>query len=154
MGRLDAVTVPFLLLAKDPAQLLFGVGIGNATHSSLGPAFTGRYNYLLEPFLITTLSVVVSELGVLGLCLLLGVYWLIYSDCRAVADSESKVMSGIALGWAGVTAVMVLSLPYKNLIPSAALSFLFWYLSGVIAAERMRLPYGARRASADQAMEV
>ena len=143
VGRWDALVVPLRLLARDPAQLMFGLGIGNASHSSLGQQFTGRYNSLLEPFLITTFSVVVSEFGVLGLCLLIGVYWLIFSDCRVVASSANALMSSIALAWAGITLVMLMSLPYKNLIPSVGLSYLFWYFSGLIAAERMRLAYAA-----------
>jgi hypothetical protein len=150
VGRLDAMVVPLGVIAKDPAQLMFGLGLGNASKSSLGPRFTGRYNYLLEPFLMSTFSVVVSELGVLGLCLLVGLYWLIFVDCRAVALSASPLMSGIALGWAGVTAVMLICLPYTNMIPSPALSYLFWYFSGLIAAERMRLVY----ASAEGLVEV
>jgi hypothetical protein len=141
MGRLDSIVVPLRVLARDPAQLVFGLGVGNASHSSLGVRFTGRYNYILEPFLITTFAVVVSELGLLGICLLLWVHWLILSDCRVMARSEDRLMSSIALGWAGVTMVMVLSLPYKNLIPYSSLTFLFWYFSGLIAAGRMRLAY-------------
>ncbi len=145
VGRVDSIVVPLRLLSRDPAQLVFGVGLGNASHSSLGHQFTGKYNYLWEPFLLTTVSVVESELGLLGLFLLVAVYWLIYSDCRALARSDSPLMGALALGWAGATAVMALSLPYKNLIPSAAMSFLFWYFSGLIAAARMRLDYEAAR---------
>ena len=147
-GRLDSIVVPWQVLAKDPARLVFGLGPGNASHSSLGPKFTGRYNYLLEPFMTTTFAVIVSELGALGLCLVLALYWKIFSDCRAVAGAANPLMGGIALGWAGVTGVMLVSIAYKNLIPSAALSFLFWYLSGVVAAERQRLAYAVQRSGA------
>lgn len=138
VGRVDAIVVPLGVISRDPAQLVFGLGPGNANKSSLGPMFTGRYNYLLEPFLMSTFSVVVSELGVLGLCLLICLHWVVFSDCRAVAFSASPFMSSIALGWAGVTLVMLICLPYAKVIPSAGISYLFWYFSGLIAAERMR----------------
>jgi hypothetical protein len=143
-GRMDALVVPVRFLLNDPARLVFGLGVGNATHSSLGPQFTGRYNYLLEPFLITTISVVVSELGLLGALLLIGLHWLIFNDSRVVARSADPRLSSLALAWAGVTLVMMMSLPYKNLIPSASMSFLFWYFSGLIAATRMRQAHAAR----------
>jgi hypothetical protein len=138
-GRGDAIVVPLRLISKDPVTTVFGLGPGNASHSSLGPQFTGKYNYRLEPYLITSLSVLEAELGLLGVFLLLSVYWLIFNDCRVVAASGSPLMSSLALAWAGMTVVMVASLPYKNLIPHASIGFLFWYFSGLIASERMRL---------------
>jgi hypothetical protein len=38
----------------------------------------------------------------------------------------------------GVVAVVTLSLPYSPIIDSGALSFLFWYATGLVAAERSR----------------
>jgi len=35
--------------------------------------------------------------------------------------------------------IMTVGLLYKNLLPFSALSYLFWFYSGVIAAQRMRL---------------
>jgi hypothetical protein len=139
-GRGDAIVVPLVLMAKDPVDLVFGLGVGNASHSQLGPQFTGRYFPQLGPFiLVTGMSLIEAELGLLGLFLLVCLYWLIYKDCRAVAAAGSPFMSGLALAWAGVTAIFVACLPYKSLIPYASMSFLFWYFSGLIAAERMRL---------------
>jgi hypothetical protein len=148
-GRGDAIVVPLVLMARDPVDLVFGLGAGNASHSQLGPQFTGRYFPQLGPFiLVTGMSLFEAELGLLGLLLLIGLYWLIYSDCRVVAASGTPFMSGLALGWAGVTAMIIACLPYKALVPFASMSFLFWYFSGLIAAERMRLakmPVNVRR---------
>jgi hypothetical protein len=144
VGRVDSITVPLRLLSRDPAQLVFGLGIGNASPSSLGPKFTGRYNYLLEPFLLTSFAVIVCELGVFGVFLVLSLYWQIYSDSRIVAGSANPLLGGIALGWTGVTGMMVLCIVYKDVRLFVALSVLFWYFSGLIAAERMRIVWGAR----------
>ena len=147
VGRLDSMVVPLGVIAKDPVSLVFGLGSGNASKSSLGPNFTGHYNYLLEPFLMSTFSVVVSELGLLGFFLLIGLHLLIFNDCRIVAKTSNDFRAGLALGWAGVVLMMVICLPYKTLIPASALSYPFWYFSGVIAADRMRMLHAARRMS-------
>jgi len=139
VGRMDTIIVPLVELAKDPVTLAFGVGPGNASKSSLGPKFTGAYFYLLGPFLFTAFALIVSELGLFGLGLVIVLFALIFGDCRRVANSDNPLRSAIALGWSGVTVTMLVGITYKNMIPAAGLSYLFWYLSGLIAAERMRM---------------
>jgi len=147
VGRVDSIVVPLRMLAKDPAQLVFGLGIGNASPSSLGPKFVGRYNSLLQPFLLTSFTVIACELGVFGVFLVLSLYWQIYRDSLVVAASENPMMSGIALGWTGVMAMMAACIVYKDLISFAAVSVLFWYFSGLVAAERMHIALDARQAA-------
>ncbi len=57
---------------------------------------------------------------------------------RIVAEADGGVIGTLAVVWAGVTAVMVLSTFYAPIATSEALSYLFWYFSGVIAAQRVR----------------
>lgn len=142
VGRVDSILIPLRLLSRDPAQLVFGLGIGNASPSSLGPNFVGRYNALLGPFLTTAFAVLVCELGLLGVILVLALYWQIYRDSRIVAASAhpaTPLLGAIALGWTGVMAMMVLCIVYKNAMVWAGISVLFWYFSGLVAAERMRI---------------
>jgi hypothetical protein len=97
---------------------------------------------LLKAFASTTVSLLLLEIGVLGLLAVLYLYWLIFRDSQLVAGDESLV-GCLAVGWTGVMATMGLALFYKQVIESGALSFLFWYLSGLVAAHRMRLDLSA-----------
>lgn len=139
IGRVDAVIVPIKLLSKDPPKLAFGLGIGNATESALGRAFTGRYFAVHGSFLIHSFAMLLLEIGALGVCLVLLLYWLIFRDSWVVAHEGEDTKGVLALAWTGVTVVMVIAIFYKNIIVFESLSYLFWFYSGLIAAERVRL---------------
>jgi hypothetical protein len=144
-GRIDAILVPLKRLSNDPVQLAFGLGIGNATHSSLGPQFIGAYFPLYSGFLVSSFSDFLLETGLFGTTLVFVLYWLIFRDSLTVARSDDSLTGWIAIGWAGVTALIVVATPYKAMHVYESLSFLFWYFSGLIAARRMRLAFAARQ---------
>jgi hypothetical protein len=146
VGRADTIVAPVQFLASDPAKLVFGLGPGNATESSLGEQFTGRYFHLLEPFLFTSVAMLIAELGLLGVLLVFLLHWMLFRDARMVAATRDDLTGAIALGWTGVVTVFTAGLFYKDLIPIEGLSCLFWFYSGVVAAERMRLSEAARTA--------
>jgi hypothetical protein len=137
-GRYDSVVVTSSFIARDPVTLAFGLGIGNASNSALGKGFTGHYFDVLKPFLVTSFARVVSELGAIGFALLVVIYWLIFSDARIVARSNDGLLGALAAGWTGVAAIMLVALFYKDVVTQVPLSFVFWYLSGLLAAERAR----------------
>jgi len=143
VGRLDAVRVPFEYLARDPIHLAFGLGIGNVSQSSLGFGFTGKYFQLFDPFLQHTLARLLLETGLFGVSLVVGLMMLIINDSRRVADSDAGLIGAVAAGWIGVGAITMLTMVYKDTMGSAALSLLFWYFSGIIAAHRVRLAFQA-----------
>jgi len=139
VGRVDAILTPLREMARDPTHLAFGVGIGNASQFPLGAKFTGAYFRQFAPFLKSAASIIILEIGVLGLALVLVIYYLIFRDARVVAEADDGIRGVLAAGWAGVTAVIVVATFYKNTTSSEAISYLFWYFSGVIAAHRVRL---------------
>lgn len=139
VGRGDALRIPIQYLARDPVQLAFGLGIGNASASSLGKAYTGRYNEIFARITITAFSSFVLELGLLGTGLVFVLYWLIFRDSLAVARNDGGLFGALAVGWAAVTVVITVSTIYGNIQIFESLSFLFWYFSGMIAARRMQL---------------
>ncbi len=141
VGRGDAIIVPMRETLKDPVRAAFGLGMGNASQSALGKEFSGRFNQLYERFLITGFARIMLELGFLGLSLLMCVYWFILQDSRVLARKGRGNKAALAAAWAGVTVVMTLALFYSKVEGSSALSCLFWYFSGLIAAERMRLAF-------------
>jgi hypothetical protein len=139
-GRIDSLTVPLQTFASDPVHLMLGVSIGNASISTLGSAYTGEYNDLLGRYTSNSSgSAFLVEIGVLGLALALLLDWLIFRDTLVVARSDQTIVGAVAVGWVGVTVVMVVSTFYKNIHAFESLSYLFWYFSGLVAAQRMRL---------------
>jgi hypothetical protein len=137
VGRLDSITVPLRRLSSDPATLMFGLGVGNASHSMLGRQFTGEHYGMYGPFLVTSISRLVLEIGVLGSVCVLVLMWLIFSDATMVARQRYSIQGALAAGWMAVTGVVVACMFYIDTIVVTSLSFLFWYFSGVIAAARM-----------------
>jgi hypothetical protein len=147
VGRVDSIVGSLRFVAKEPVRAAFGLGVGNAMDSALGQQFTGAYHKLLEPFLETSFALMVIELGLFGLGLALLAMFLVYQDARVVASRGSGLVSALALGWTGVTAVYVAGFVYKDLIPHESLACLFWFFGGVIAAERMKIDLAVREAA-------
>ena len=139
--RLDAVVVPLAYLAKDPVTLAFGLGIGNASDSALGRAFTGHYYRTFEFFLLHSAARILLETGLIGLTLVLVLLWLILTDARRLAEQDPSIRGALATGWAGSVLVLALGMFYKDVVASPALGYLFWYLSGLVIAQRMRLAH-------------
>ena len=137
-GRVDSIVVPMRHLLADPAQAVFGYGIGNVSDSALGRSFVGERFKMFAPFLNTSFARLLLELGMLGVGLVVTLIWLVLQDSRVVARQDEDVISGLAAGWVGVTVVIGLSLVYKDIIVQSSLSYVFWYFSGLIAAVRMR----------------
>lgn len=138
-GRIDGMIAAAVELAKDPAKLFFGFGIGNASDSSLGEQFNGAYVRLFEFFPLNSFSYILLEHGVLGIVLVLTLHWLIVRDALAVARRDQGIVGALAVGWVGVSVVMVIGLVYHTPITNLPLSYLFWLFSGLIVAHRQRL---------------
>jgi hypothetical protein len=64
--------------------------------------------------------------------------WHVYRDARSLAARSEGLTGAIGGGVAGITVVMVLSILYKDVVTQASLSYLYWYLAGVVAAACMR----------------
>jgi hypothetical protein len=150
--RGDAITVPLQYLSKDPVQLAFGLGMGNASHSNLGEGFTGGYNGLFDKFLVTGFTSFLLELGVFGVSLIFLLYWLIYRDTLAVTRLDPGLTGSIAAGWIGVVATIPLATLYTVIQGYASVSYLFWFYSGLIAARRTQLMLAAQESPANGRM--
>lgn len=142
--RGDAIRVPMQELLKDPIALIFGYGLSNVSNSNLGSGFAGKYARLWEIFMVTSFTKFILELGLIGFGLLLLVYYLIFQDCLALARKGAGLFSSLAAGWAGVTVLIVMCTFYTQIHVFSSITFLFWYFSGLIAAQRMRLEVESR----------
>jgi hypothetical protein len=139
-GRVDAVVIPLQELSRDPVTFVLGLGLGNASHSSLGPAFTGAHfgvygRYTLE----TSEAAFMLELGTLGVALILWIHWLVFTDALFVARRDDGLVGALALGFVGALVVVTISLFYITIHTAESLSYLFWFYAGVIAARRERI---------------
>lgn len=137
--RGDAIDVPLAFLAKDPIRLALGVGLGNTSASSIRRADEGAYYELFRGFLITSFSDFLLEIGILGLTCLLLLYCMLFMDALQIAR-QPGLIGAVAVGWSASICLMCLSLLYSQIHLSAPLSYLFWYFSGLVAAQRMRSP--------------
>jgi hypothetical protein len=138
VGRLDAIAVTANQLSEDPVRLAFGYGIGNVSKSALGHGFTGEHFGLLGPFATLSITRLALELGLFGVSLVLALMYLVLQDSQAVARHGNGTVAYIAVGWVGVVIVIGIAMAYMDVMAQPSLSYLFWYLSGLIAAERIR----------------
>jgi len=144
-GRIDSLIVPLQTLASDPVQLTLGVGIGNGSGSSLGSVYAGAYYDLLGRYTNqSSAAAFLVEIGLLGTSLVLLLYWLIFRDAYVLSMQGSSIIGALALGWLGTTAVIAVATFYKTIHYFESLSYMFWYFSGLVAAERMRLTLNVR----------
>lgn len=139
VGRGASVVVSWQQVASDPTTLAFGFGIGNVSDSALGHGFVGRHFNILGPFAKISFSLILLELGLIGLLLVLFLMWQIASDSRVVAQRAEGRVGALAAGWVGVTAIMVASMLYIPVVAQSSLSYLFWFYSGIVVAQRVRL---------------
>jgi hypothetical protein len=136
--RIDAIILPLRVLSDDPIRLMLGLGIGNAS-KSVAAQFAGKYSFIAEyDISYAAISLLLWEIGVIGLILYLVFFYFVYKDARFLTQ-DGGLPGAIALGWVGVTAIIVLTLPYKNIFVYDVLCALFWYFSGYIAAKSYEL---------------
>jgi hypothetical protein len=146
--RGDAIEIPFQYISRDPVRFAFGLGLGNVSPSTLGQNFVGEYNGLFRSFLLTSFTIFLLEVGVLGTALIFLLYWMLGADALALAKSKQGLIGAVSVGWFGIVVVMFVSLFYTLIHTYSSLSFLFWYFSGVIAAHRAQFVLAGQRAVA------
>jgi len=145
LGRGAAYRVALNDTFSDPIRAVFGLGMGNASTSNLGRGFTGEFALQYVPVRQTSIILFLLEIGVAGLLLAWLVLYLIFADSQALRQRDDAFWGGLAAGWCGVVAVVLASAFYAELLQSPGISYPFWYLSGLIAARRLRLAAAARR---------
>ena len=131
VGRLDSIVVPWRRLSADPAQLAFGYGIGNVSHSALGHGFIGRHFQTFRAFADFTFSRLLLELGVLGVIGVLSLMWMIFKDSYVLSQRGQDLTGTLAVGWAGAVVVITLSTLYSEIIAATSLVLPVLVLFGI-----------------------
>lgn len=135
--RIDAAILPFRVLSTQPSKLLLGLGIGNVSESAIG-RFSGEYQDIQAMNATQIeLAIMVWEIGIIGLLIFLLFFYFIYKDAKNL--SRKNTLAGIvATGWTGIVVILVLSMPYKNIMAFNVIGFLFWYFSGYVVAKSIQ----------------
>lgn len=140
IGRVDSYTLPLKELSKDPVSLGVGLGIGNVRKSVLGERFTGGYASRYEHLLTTGVAVLLWETGVIGLLIVFGVHFIIFTDAVRLARSDSTFRL-FGAGWIFIVAMFGIGLFYKSLLENEAIALMYWLFSGHVAMAARRVAW-------------
>ena len=88
--------------------------------------------------MITSFTYILLDMGVLGIVLVVLLNIVVLRDALTLAHHDQKLISGLATGWTAVTLIMSISLIYTTVHQAESLAYPYWYISGVLAAERVR----------------
>jgi hypothetical protein len=139
VGRIDAIIYAITENSDNLFRFVWGVGIGNAS-VSFSKFLAGDYSekYTRLGGKQNALSHMLWEIGILGVILAFFPFYLIFFDAKVVRNTAGT-SGALALGWIGVLAVLIMCIPYQNIITKNVISYLFCYISGFIAAKHCRM---------------
>ena len=158
--RLDSVVLAARNLNHENASL-FGLGIGNVS-PSISRQFEGEYFRRYSHFspAKVQMSIMLWETGFVGAL----VYILLIINCIRVSillrTHEIAVIRSLALGWIGVSTMIILTLVYFKFYSINLFNCLFWLYSGQLIAEysrqkrRLRLDRGNSRIQNKSTVDV
>jgi hypothetical protein len=139
-GRMTALLTPLKEFSHDPLKLTFGLGLGNASRSSLGSQFAGQYHTLYWNFAQNlSISMFLFELGAFGTGLILLLHFVVLRDAFFVSRRDKGLLAAVAPGYIGAWVTITVGLFYLTIHNFESLSFMFWFMSGLLAARRQRL---------------
>jgi len=137
--RAESIIIPMQYMSKDPVMLAFGLGLGNVSPSQSGKNFEGAYYGLFQSLLTISFTFFVFEFGLFGVALIFMLNWLIFVDSLAVSRRDNSMIAAVATGWTGVVALFMVGMFYNNYHFFTSVTFLYWYLSGLICARRREI---------------
>jgi hypothetical protein len=155
VGRLDSMILPVKVLSDEWMQLLFGLGIGNVSPSSL-PGMEGAYFEMGKEmgYGLTAIGNLIWETGVIGLSLYLFLFAMIWRDTRRCAFMDKDPASGWFYTWWLICVfIFVFGFAYKSVLQLNELGYMIFFWSGVMASRywQLRNPEESARETAGQA---
>ena len=144
-GYVDLVLLPLVELSDEPFKLFFGLGIGSVSGSALesldnDKADTGDYSARVA----SSVSMFLWEIGVFGLLIYLIFFYMLYRDATKLSKGEG-IFNRLALGWSGVIVMATLALFFRDIFRDGAIAYTFWFYSGMVAANALRMQKGERK---------
>jgi hypothetical protein len=137
VSRIDSIILAIKYLSKD-GNLLLGVGVGNASPSfskDLSGEYYKKYQFAYPNNVY--LSLILWEMGVVGIILYCLFFYLVVSD-SIYLKNRNDLTGALSLGWIAVVILMIGSFIYFATFNENLFGYLFWYISGYIAGQRYR----------------
>jgi len=134
IGRIDSMILPVAALSEEWMQLLFGLGIGNLSPSSL-PGVEGAYYEMgaRYGFGRTAVGNLIWETGIIGLLLYLLLYVFVWRDSRRYASANDKD-KWYGTWWSTCILILFFALAYKSVVRFSELGYMLFFWSGFIAS--------------------
>jgi len=139
MGRLDKLLLAWEQISQSSVNLLLGVGLGNVNDTS-HEIFAGEFTEF-GSLLGTTFNQYLWETGIIGVTFALMFPIFSFFDARRIVGNNG-LTSAIANGWLAVAAITFVSVFYIRAPDAQAISYLFFFVAGHVAARAYQLRIG------------
>lgn len=136
--RGDAIILAFRTLSNEWGTFVFGLGIGNMTRSYFNSSpgvHSNKMRYAIEMLGITNLF---WELGLLGVIVYVSFFIFLLKDTFLLKKCDD-LFGSFALGWSAVITIISISMFYKNILHFNVINYLFWYFSGIVATNAVKV---------------
>jgi hypothetical protein len=132
LNRIPQIVFAYSNIKNDVKHLLFGVGAGAASDSFFQRS-GGSYYITYKPFEIDNIFIanMLWEYGILGTLLYLSMSIYIFFKIYSLRIME-RTNGIIAIGFLGMSVVMLLSTVYLNTTRVNIYIYLYWFLSGYL----------------------
>ncbi len=136
VSRVDSMILPLKYLYNEGlVNVLYGVGIGNAS-DSFSKVLQGEYYWTIDEKNsdITTIGNMLWEIGIIGVFMSIIILLMVFFDAKKLQSSNGS-MGAVALGWLGVTFVILLTMPYTNILSHNIFGYVMWFFLGLIISQ-------------------
>jgi hypothetical protein len=141
LARGDMIANTYKRITKDPETLAFGLGLGSTKEAYVdSPSSPGGKRPKIWRFQPAELTVTQLSWDV-GLCGLIA-YGMFFAFLLGDAWQLKKtrgMFGAFALGWSSVVIIMAFCTIYLNFLYETAIVYMFWYLSGLVAAKACKM---------------
>ncbi len=136
VGRVDSWVLAFKTLFENILHLVFGLGIGNVSESFIS-GLSGAYaeEYIIYNVNMTSLTLILWELGILGVVLYYFLVYMSFKYSRRLSMINNNLLGTLSNGWSVVCVIIMVSILYSNVMLDNGIGYLFWYISGYIISE-------------------
>lgn len=133
LRRADFIRVAYMRLSRDFVSLAFGLGIGNASASTINSLRGEHPEALRLGGGDLALTQLLWELGLAGILIYAMFFLYLFRDGMLLRDREG-LFGSFGLGWCAVIVILFVSLAYMNFLVMNEVNFPFWYFSGIVAS--------------------
>lgn len=144
LGRVDSMILPFKVLSEQWMNMLFGVGIGNASPSFVA-GLNGAYFEEFKPYGFgrTAIGNLLWEVGVVGLAIYMTMFIAFFRDARICARAESSLKWG-GTWWSVAMLILILALAYKPILVFNETGYFLFLWAGIFGGQAWQLQHSGQ----------